>query len=106
MRCSLYCRGAVLNKRKAFKKAFDNFDLKKIALYTDEDVSVLLSKKDIIRNRRKIESVINNANALLGVKKEFGTFDSYVWSFTSYKTSKNSFRNGRKYLQLQRNQKR
>jgi len=82
----------VLNKRTSLRKAFDNFDPKKISTYTKKDVSRLLADKGIIRNRRKIESVINNANRFLDTKKEFKTFDLYIWSFTDYKTKKNSFR--------------
>jgi DNA-3-methyladenine glycosylase I len=82
----------VLNKRTLFRKAFDNFDPKKISAYTKKDVNRLLADKGIIRNRRKIESAINNAKRFLETKKEFKTFDAYVWSFTNYKTKKNSFR--------------
>ncbi|WP_299291876.1 DNA-3-methyladenine glycosylase I [Nitrosopumilus sp.] len=82
----------VLNKRKSFKKSFDNFDPKKVACYSEKDVKRLLSDKGIIRNRRKIESAINNAKRFLEVKKEFKTFDRYIWSFTNYKTVKGNFR--------------
>ena len=82
----------VLNKRTSFRKAFDNFDPKKISAYTKKDVSRLLADKGIIRNRRKVESAINNAERFLEAKKEFKTFDSYVWSFVNYKTMKNSFK--------------
>jgi len=82
----------ILNKRNSFRKAFDNFSPEKISAYTQRDISRLLSDDGIIRNRRKIESVINNAERFLETKKEFKTFDSYVWSFVNYKTKKNSFR--------------
>lgn len=82
----------VLNKRASFKKAFDGFDPKKVYAYAEKDVRRLLANEGIIRNRRKIESAINNAQRFLEVKKEFKTFDSYVWSFVNYKTMKNSFR--------------
>jgi len=82
----------VLNKRESFRKAFDNFDPKKISAYTKKDVTRLLADKGIIRNRRKIESVINNAEKFIETKKEFKTFDSYVWSFVNYKTKRNSFK--------------
>ncbi len=82
----------ILNKRTSFKKAFDNFDPKKISTYTKKDVSRLLADKGIIRNKRKIESAINNAKIFLETKKEFKTFDSYIWSFVNYKTTKNSFK--------------
>lgn len=83
----------ILNKRKAFRKAFDNFNPKKISAYSKKDINRLLKDKRIIRNQRKIESVINNAEKFLETKKEFGTFDMYVWSFVNYKTKKNRFQN-------------
>jgi len=82
----------VLNKRVSFRKAFDSFNPKKISDYTIKDIKRLLEDDGIIRNKRKIESVINNANRFLETKKEFRTFDSYVWSFVNYKTRKNTFR--------------
>jgi DNA-3-methyladenine glycosylase I len=81
----------ILNKRNSFKKAFDNFDPKKISSYTQRDVERLLLDDGIIRNKKKITSVINNAERFLETKKEFKTFDSYVWSFVNYKTRKNNF---------------
>ncbi len=81
----------VLNKRIAFRRAFDNFNPKKISAYTKRDVDRLLTDKGIIRNRRKIESAINNAERFLETRKEFKTFDSYVWSFVDCKTIHNSF---------------
>ena len=82
----------VLNKRKSFQKAFDNFDAAKISKYTSKDVKRLLADGGIIRNRRKVESAINNAERFLETKNEFGTFDSYIWSFTDYKTIINQFK--------------
>jgi DNA-3-methyladenine glycosylase I len=82
----------VLKKRESFQKAFDRFDPKKISKYSENEIERLLSDDEIIRNRRKIESAINNAKMFLDVKNDFGTFDSYVWSFVNYKTTKNRFR--------------
>ncbi len=82
----------VLNKRESFRKAFDKFDPKKVSAYTEKDIKRLLADKGIIRNRRKIESAINNAKRFLETKKEFKTFDSYIWSFVDYKTKKNRFK--------------
>ncbi len=82
----------VLAKRTSFRKAFDNFDAKKIAEYSKSDVRRLLADKGIIRNKRKIDSAINNAQRFLEIKKEFGTFDRYAWSFVSYKTVHNRFK--------------
>lgn len=82
----------ILNKRNSFRLAFDNFEPEKISRYKEKDVGKLLTNKGIIRNRRKMESVINNSKIFLETKKEFGSFDSYLWSFVNYKTKKNSFR--------------
>jgi len=82
----------ILKKRSAFRKAFDNFNAKKISKYGESEIKRLLEDKGIIRNKRKIESVVNNAKKFLDIKKEFGTFDSYVWSFTNYKTIVNRFK--------------
>lgn len=83
----------ILKKRSAFRKAFDRFDPKKISEYTEDNVLRLLSDDGIIRNRQKIESVINNAKRFLEVKSEFRTFDSYIWSFVDYAPIINKFKN-------------
>ncbi len=82
----------ILNKRKSFQKAFHNFDAKKISKYTENDIKRLLADEGIIRNKRKIDSTINNAKRFLETKKEFGTFDKYVWSFVDGKTIHNRFK--------------
>lgn len=82
----------VLKKRANYKKAFDNFDPVKIAKYTKKDIKRLLNNPGIIRNKLKIESAINNARAFLKVKKEFGSFDKYIWSFVNHKPIKNKFK--------------
>jgi DNA-3-methyladenine glycosylase I len=79
----------VLKKRQNYKKAFDNFDAKKIVKYKAAKIKALLKNEGIIRNRLKIASTITNAQAFLEVKKEFGTFDKYIWQFVDYKTKKN-----------------
>lgn len=79
----------ILNKRKYFKKAFDNFDVNKISKYKDKKIKELLNNEQIIRNKRKIEATINNANIFLNIQKEFNTFDNYIWSFTKGKIIKN-----------------
>jgi DNA-3-methyladenine glycosylase I len=71
----------ILRKRKNYRKAFDHFDPKKIARYTKSTVRTLMKNEGTIRNRLKIESVITNAKAFLEVRKEFGTFDNYIWRF-------------------------
>ena len=77
----------VLNKRPAFKKAFANFEVKKIVKFTPSQKTSLMKNGDIIRNRLKIGAVINNAEAVLEIRKEFGSFSDYVWSFTGGKTA-------------------
>jgi DNA-3-methyladenine glycosylase I len=83
----------VLNKRENFRRAFYKFDARKVAAFTAEDVARLLADAGIIRNRLKIEAAINNAVRFLEVKKEFGTFDRYIWQFTGGKTIRNRHRN-------------
>ena len=74
----------VLTKRENYRKAFDNWDAKKIAKYDEKKVEKLMQNEGIIRNRLKINSVIGNAKAFLAIQKEFGTFDQYIWSFVNY----------------------
>jgi len=71
----------VLRKRKAYKAAFANFDYTKVAKFTERDVKKLLGNAGIIRNRQKIVATIKNARAFLEVRKEYGIFCKYIWSF-------------------------
>lgn len=82
----------ILNKRKNFEKAFDNFDVKKISKYTEKKFDSLMNDAGIIRNRLKIQSTITNAKAFLLVQKEFGSFDKYIWQFTGGKTKVNKWK--------------
>ncbi len=81
----------ILNKRENFKKAFDNFNASIISHYSDEKVEELLQNEGIVRNRAKIVATIKNAKAFLLVQKEFGSFCSYIWSFTNNEVLKNPF---------------
>ena len=72
----------ILRKRPAYRKAFDRFAPATVARYGARDVSRLMRDAGIVRNRGKITAAINNARAFLVVKKEFKTFDAYVWRFT------------------------
>lgn len=81
----------VLKKRENFKKAFDNFDVKKVANYDDTKVSQLLKNEKIIRSKNKILSVIGNAKIFIQIQKEFGSFSNYIWGFTNNKVIKNDF---------------
>jgi DNA-3-methyladenine glycosylase I len=71
----------ILRKRENYRRAFDDFDARKIARYDDRKVAELLEDAGIVRNRLKIASTIANAEAFLAVRKEFGSFDAYIWSF-------------------------
>ncbi|MEI8246360.1 MAG: DNA-3-methyladenine glycosylase I [Lentisphaerota bacterium] len=72
----------ILRKRENYRQAFAGFDPVKVALFDSKKVEELLQNPGIIRNRKKIESAINNAQRFLEVQKEFGSFDKYIWSFT------------------------
>lgn len=80
----------VLKKRENFRKAFDNFDVKKIAKYDENKISELLSNSGIIRSRNKIVSAIMNAKIFLDIQEEFGSFSNYIWNFTDNKVIKNT----------------
>jgi DNA-3-methyladenine glycosylase I len=71
----------ILGKRDNYRKAFDNFDARRIARYSDRKVARLLADAGIVRNRLKISAAIQNAKAFLAVQKEFGSFDRYLWRF-------------------------
>ncbi|MBE5935887.1 MAG: DNA-3-methyladenine glycosylase I [Lachnospiraceae bacterium] len=75
----------VLNKREAFRKAFDGFVPEKICTYDEIKIEELLANKDIIRNRKKIEATINNARIFLEIQKEWGDFSTYIWHFSEGK---------------------
>lgn len=82
----------ILARRENFLRAFDHFDAKKIAGYDETRIEELLSNKEIIRNRRKIEAAIQNAKAFLAVQKEFGSFDVYIWKFVDGRPKKNAWK--------------
>ena len=75
----------ILNKRDAFRLAFDQFDYHKIACYDNQKILDLLNNKDIIRNRLKIKAAIDNAVVFMDIQKEYGSFSHYIWSFTNHK---------------------
>ena len=79
----------ILNKREAFRKAFDNFDINKIIKYDDNKIEELMNNKDIVRNRRKITATIKNASIFKDIIKEYDSFDKYIWKFTDGKVIKN-----------------
>jgi DNA-3-methyladenine glycosylase I len=78
----------ILRKRNNYRKAFDRFNPAKVAKYDQEKIDQLLNNEGIIRNRLKINSAVTNARSFLEVKKEFGSFDEYVWRFVNGKPLK------------------
>ena len=76
----------ILKKRENFRKAFKNFVPEKVAAMTAKDVERLMKDTGIVRNRLKIQAAVNNAKLFLETKKEFKSFDNYIWSFTGGKT--------------------
>ncbi|OEK09290.1 DNA-3-methyladenine glycosylase [Flavivirga aquatica] len=83
----------VLRKRENFKKAFDNFNYKKIAKYNQNKIDELLQDAGIIRNKLKVNATVTNAQAFIKIQEEFGSFSKYIWGFIDGKPIKNSFKN-------------
>ena len=79
----------VLRKRENFRKAFKNFEARKVARFGKADVTRLMQDAGIIRNRLKIDGAITNARCFLDVQEEFGSFDRYIWRFTGNRTLRN-----------------
>lgn len=82
----------ILKKRENFRKAFADFDVKKVAKYDEKKYEALMQDTGIVRNQLKIRAAINNAARFMEVQKEFGSFDKYVWSFVGGKPLKNSIK--------------
>jgi DNA-3-methyladenine glycosylase I len=82
----------MLNKRENFRKAFDGFDIEKVASYNEKKMTRLLQDKGIIRNRMKIESTIRNAGKIMEIIEKKGSLDAYLWQFTEGRTIKNAWR--------------
>jgi DNA-3-methyladenine glycosylase I len=82
----------ILKKRENYRKAFDNFDARKIARYDARKIRSLLSNAGLVRNRLKIRSAVLNAKAFLAVQKEFGSFDRYIWQFVGGKPFRNHWK--------------
>jgi len=75
----------ILNKRQNFRAAFDDFDYKRIANYSEDKLEELLQNPGIIRNKLKVKAAVSNAIAFMEVQKEFGTFSKYIWGFVDGK---------------------
>ena len=83
----------ILKKRQDYKRAFDNFDVKRVAKFKIDSVDKLLTSPNtnIVRNRLKIQSAITNARAFIRVQREFGSFDNYIWRFVEGGKTKHNF---------------
>jgi DNA-3-methyladenine glycosylase I len=82
----------ILKKRPGYRAAFDRFNPRKVARYDEAKVAALLANSAIVRNRLKVRAAVQNAQALLAVQKEFGSFDSYIWKFVDGRPIQNHWR--------------
>jgi DNA-3-methyladenine glycosylase I len=82
----------ILRKREAYRTAFDHFDLEKVASYQQSRIEELLQNPGIVRNRLKVGAFVHNAQAFLAIRREFGTFDAYLWAFVGGKPVRNSWK--------------
>lgn len=82
----------ILKKRDGYRKHFKDFDVKKVAQMTDEELDEILKDPSIVRNKLKIYSVRKNARAFLEVQEEFGTFDAYIWGFVDHMQTQNAWK--------------
>ena len=82
----------ILNKREGYRQAFADFDVEKVARFTDKRVEKLLTNPAIVRNRLKVNSAVTNAKAFIKVQEEFGSFSKYIWDFVNGKPVQNNFR--------------
>ena len=82
----------ILNKREGYRQAFTDFDVDKVARFTDKRVEKLLTNPAIVRNRLKVASAVTNAKAFIKVQEEFGSFSKYIWGFVGGKPIQNKFR--------------
>ena len=82
----------ILRKRENYRKAFDNFDPKKIAAYNKTKIQELLNNEGIVRNKLKVNAAVQNAGGFLEIQKEFSDFDTYIWQFIGGKPRPNSFK--------------
>jgi DNA-3-methyladenine glycosylase I len=81
----------ILKKRENYRKAFENFEIAHVARYGQLDIDRLLLDSGIVRNRLKIESAIKNAQGVLAIQKEYGTFDAYLWDYVNGRPIQNSW---------------
>ena len=82
----------ILKKREGYQKAFADFDYKKVAQFTEEDIQRLMQDASIVRNQLKIRGTVTNAQKFMEVQKEFGSFNTYIWSFVNNKPIQNEIK--------------
>lgn len=82
----------ILRKRENFRQAFDQFEIEVVAAYNEEKIQELLANAGIVRNKAKINAIIHNANRVLEIRRDFGTFDAYLWGFTGGVTLQNCWK--------------
>lgn len=82
----------ILKRRDGYRKAFSDFDPVKVSKYTEKQIKNLLNNPEIIRNKLKINSAINNAKLFIKIQKEYGSFDKFIWSFVNHTTIINNFK--------------
>ena len=82
----------VFKKREAYRKLFHGFNIAKVAAMKETELQKILTDASIIRNRNKIYSIVHNAQRALEIKKEFGSFNKYIWAFVDFKTIQNKYR--------------
>lgn len=75
----------ILKRRENYRKAFDDFDVQKVARYTEKDIERLLGDKGIIRNRLKVKSAVKNARVFIEIQKEFGSFGNFIWAYVNHR---------------------
>ena len=83
----------ILNKRDAYRKAFDNFDAAMVAAYDEKKITALLANPNIVRNRLKVNAAVINARAFLNIQQGFGSFDAYIWQFVDGRPLQNAWKN-------------
>jgi len=81
----------VLKKRESFNTLFSDFNIKKVANYNETQIAEILQNPGVIRNKLKIHSVVTNANCIIQVQHEYGSFATYIWSFVNFKPIQNEF---------------
>lgn len=83
----------ILNKRDNYRRAFDNFEIDKVARYEQAKIDSLLQDAGIVRNRLKINAAVTNAGLVQKIQQEFGSFDAYIWKFVDHQPIQNSWQN-------------